>query len=348
MAAFEPSLSIEQLRSFQATAHNLSFSKAAADLHLTQPCISKHIRSLEQNLNVTLFHRSGRRVELTEAGATFLRHVLGAFQSLEKGVEALALLRGLHAGHLSIGAASTIGIYMLPQILGTFKQRFPGIEVTLQIANKAETLRRLLEGEIDLGFVGPPVKPKELETKPYLVDELVLVMAPSHRLAGGESVPARELREEVFILRERGSGTREIMEEELSKAGIEIQKFMELGSTEAIKQAVAANLGVSIISRFTITLETITGRLRSAHIPDLKLHRQLYVAFRRERSLSWPALEFLRFVEQAALPDAAQPSSVSRQPRGRAAKATPARGKRGLRQGSPSSSRKTLTQRGGH
>jgi DNA-binding transcriptional LysR family regulator len=339
MAALEPSLSVEQLRSFQATARNLSFSKAAADLHVTQPCVSKHIRGLEEILDVTLFHRSGRRVELTEAGDTFLRHVQMAFQSLERGVEALALLRGLQAGHLSIGAASTIGIYMLPQILGTFKQRFPGIEVTLQISNKAETLRRLLNGEIDLGFVGPPVKPKELEKKPYLVDELVLVMAPSHRLAGAESVPAKELQEEVFILRERGSGTREIMEEELTKAGIEIRKFMELGSTEAIKQAVAANLGVSIISRFAIALEAITGRLRSAHIPDLRLHRQLYVVFRRERFLSWTALEFLRFVEQATLSDGEPSRPVSGRQRGRAPSAavvrrpatTFAQGERGAR-----------------
>ncbi len=318
MAIVEPSLSVEQLRSFQATARHLSFSKAAVDLHLTQPCISKHIRSLEQILDVSLFHRSGRKVELTEAGETFLRHVQMAFQSLEKGVEALALLRGLHTGHLSIGAASTIGTYMLPQILGAFKQRFPGIEVTLQIANKAGTLRRLLNGEIDLGFVGPPVKPKELEKKPYLVDELVLVMAPTHRLAGAASVPARELKEEVFILRERGSGTREIMEEELAKAGIEIKKFMELGSTESIKQAVAANLGVSIISRFAITLEAVTGRLCSAHIPDLRLHRQLYVVFRRERFLSWTALEFLRFVEQTALTGGEQLRMVPRRRRARA------------------------------
>jgi DNA-binding transcriptional LysR family regulator len=318
MAIVEPSLSVEQLRSFQATARQLSFSKAAADLHLTQPCISKHIRSLEQILDVSLFHRSGRKVELTEAGETFLRHVQMAFQSLEKGVEALALLRGLQTGRLSIGAASTIGTYMLPQILGAFKQRFPGIEITLQIANKAGTLQRLLNGEIDLGFMGPPVKPKELEKKPYLVDELVLVMAPTHRLAGAGSVPARELKEEVFILRERGSGTREIMEEELAKAGIEIKKFMELGSTESIKQAVAANLGVSIISRFAITLEAVTGRLCSAHIPDLKLHRQLYVVFRRERFLSWTALEFLRFVEQTALTGGEQLRMVPRRGRSRA------------------------------
>lgn len=281
-----------QLKSFLAVAKHRNFSRASEELHLTQPCISKQIKALEDFLEIKLFHRLGRSIQLTEAGEVLLFQAQRALKSLEEAKEAIADLKGLERGHLRISAASTIGIYMLPGALGLFKARYPGIEISLTITNKEQVLHNVLSYESELGFVGPPIRYPELAKEKYLMDELVLVVAPGHRLADRETVPVREIVEEVFILREKGSGTREIMEEELTRLGISLKKAMELGSTEAIKQAVAADLGVSIISKYAITLEVMIGCLSAAHIPELNLKRQLYVIWHQEKVPSGAAQAF--------------------------------------------------------
>lgn len=293
-------MNFSQLRAFLAVVDRQSVSKATDDLALTQSAISRQIQSLEQSLGMRLFVRQGRSLILTDAGRIVLEYGRRIFRVLSEAQDALDGLKGLKRGHLRIGAASTIGTYLLPEPLGAFKGLYPGIEITLEIANKAETLRRLLAQEIDVGFVGPPIGAPGLVSEEYLTDELVLITAPAHPLAGSPSVTARDLADEVFIMRERGSGTREIMEEELVRSGLEIRKVMELGSTEAIKQAVAANLGVSLVSRYAITLEILTGRLCSAHVTDLRLTRQLYALYHRQGPLTWAALAFLEFLRAGA------------------------------------------------
>ena len=285
-------MNFAQLKAFLAVARHGSFSKAAETLYLTQPAISKQVQALEELVGTRLFDRLGRSILLTQAGNILHNHAHVAFQTLEEARETIAQLRGLQRGHLRISAASTIGTYMLPQPLGELKARYPGIEISLAITNKARVVQQVLSHEVELGFVGPPVEPAELEREEYLLDELVLIMAPTHRLAHQESVAVAELVEEVFILREQGSGTREIMEEELARVRVSLKKAMELGSTEAIKQAVAANLGVSIVSKFAISLEMQKGRLAVAKLPDLNLRRQLFIIYHRGRTLSPAAEEF--------------------------------------------------------
>jgi DNA-binding transcriptional LysR family regulator len=198
---------------------------------------------------------------------------------------------------------------MLPEPLGELKARYPGIEISLAITNKAQVIQQVLDHEVELGFVGPPVEPAELEREEYLLDELVLIMAPTHRLGHEESVAVGELAEEVFILREQGSGTREIMEEELARARVSLKKAMELGSTEAIKQAVAANLGVSIVSKFAISLEMQQGRLAVAKLPDLNLRRQLFIIYHRGRTLSPAAEEFCSLLRRSVIGRRKSPSA---------------------------------------
>ena len=248
-----------------------------------------------------LFDRVGRSILLTQAGNILHDHAHIAFRTLEEARETINQLRGLQRGHLRISAASTIGTYMLPQPLGELKAQFPGIEISLAITNKAWVVQQVLNHEVELGFVGPPIEPAELEMEEYLLDELVLIMAPTHRLAREESVGVAELAEEVFILREQGSGTREIMEEELGRVRVNLKKAMELGSTEAIKQAVAANLGVSIVSKFAISLETLQGRLAVARLPELNLRRQLFVIHHGGRTLSPAAQEFCSLLRRSAV-----------------------------------------------
>jgi DNA-binding transcriptional LysR family regulator len=294
-------MNLSQLKAFLAVAQDRSFSRAAEKLYLTQPAVSKQIQALEEALGMRLFDRVGRSILLTQAGNILHDHAHIAFRTLEEARETINQLRGLQRGHLRISAASTIGTYMLPQPLGELKAQFPGIEISLAITNKARVVQQVLSHEVELGFVGPPVEPAELEMEEYLLDELVLIMAPTHRLAQEESVGVAELVEEVFILREQGSGTREIMEEELGRVRVNLKKAMELGSTEAIKQAVAANLGVSIVSKFAISLEILQGRLAVARLPELNLRRQLFVIHHGGRTLSPAAEEFCSLLRRSAV-----------------------------------------------
>lgn len=289
-------MNFDHLRTFLAVARREGISKALEELPLTQSAVSRQIQNLEETLGVELFVRRGRSLVLTEAGQILQEYATRAFQLLAEAREAIEGLKGLVRGHLRISAASTIGIYMLPEVLGHFRVRYPGIEISLSITNKEQVLRHLLAASSDLGFVGPPVRFPELATEEYMEDELVLIVSPHHRLANREVVPARELSEEVFILREKGSGTREIMEEELRRTGISLRHAMELGSTEAVKQAVSANLGVSIVSTYTVTQEVMLGRLCTVRISGLNLRRRLYLVYPRSMPLSPAAQAFRAFL----------------------------------------------------
>lgn len=289
-------MNFSHLRTFMTVAKREGISKATEELALTQSAVSRQIQSLEESLGVELFVRRGRSLSMTEAGRILLEYGARAFQVLAEAREAIDGLRGLVRGHLRISAASTIGIYMLPEVLGEFKALHPGIEISLSITNKEQVLRQLAGGSADLGFVGPPLRSPELAREDYVEDELVLIVSPHHRLAQREAVPARELSEDIFILREKGSGTREIMEEELRQAGISLRHAMELGSTEAVKQAVAASLGVSIVSTHAVTQEVMLGRLCTVRISGLNFRRQISLIYPRNTPLSPVAEAFRRFL----------------------------------------------------
>jgi len=291
-------LNLDQLRSFWVVAERGNISHATKLLALTQSAISRQIQALERGLGVRLFAREGRTMSLTDAGRILREHARQVFHAVEQAREAVDAVKGLERGHLRVGAASTIGTYLLPGPLGAFKRAHPAIDIILEVANKARTLERLLTGEIDLGFVGPPIDSRDLAAEEWMTDDLGLITAPSHPLAGSPRVRTRDLVSQVFIVREPGSGTREIVEEELARAGVEIRRTMEMGSTEAIKQAVAAGLGVSIVSRYAVTLETLTGRLWFAPVSDLRLVRQLYAVHHRRRPLSRTSAAFLELLRE--------------------------------------------------
>ncbi|MFQ5839814.1 MAG: selenium metabolism-associated LysR family transcriptional regulator [Candidatus Methylomirabilales bacterium] len=293
-------MTLQQLRSFLTVEKYGSFSRASRELNLTQPCISKQIKALEEDVGSQLFYRLGRSVQLTESGEILHRYAQHVFQSIEDAQEAVDDLRGLHRGHLHISAASTMGIYTLPQALGEFKQLHPGVEIALDVTNKGRVLRQILDHEADLGFVGPPVRSSKLKREPYQADELFLIVSPSHRFAHDDRVSIYDLTEETFIVREPGSGTREILDEELTRLHVRLARAMELPSTEAIKRAVAANLGIAVVSKYAITLEIMTGRLCALEVKELNLRRQLYVIYHEDRPLKRVAQQFLTLVRQTA------------------------------------------------
>jgi DNA-binding transcriptional LysR family regulator len=289
-------VTLTQLRTFLVVARHQTISHATRDLALTQSAVSRQILGLEASLGVQLFARRGRRLQLTEAGQTLQDHAKRALQVMTDARNAIDSIKGLVRGHLRIAAASTIGIYVLPRILGAFKIRHPGVEVSLSITNKQQVMRGLLASSWELGFVGPPVPFPDLAVQEYVRDEMVLIVSPRHRLGSRTSVSARQLEGEPFILREKGSGTREIIESEMRRVHVELREAMEFGSTEAVKEAVAANLDISVVSAHAVTQEVALGRLRTVRISDLNLRHAFCLLHLKSVPMSPAAGAFRRLL----------------------------------------------------
>jgi DNA-binding transcriptional LysR family regulator len=233
----------------------------------------------------------------------------------EEARVALEELKGLESGLLVVGASATIGIYLLPEVVGEFRKRHPGIKVSLRVGNKRHTIERLLDNELDFGLVAGPVIEPALTAEPYLDDELVVIVSPQHRFAREPIVYPGELRRETFLVREQGSGTQELMEERLAQLGIEPADTMQLGSTEAIKQAVAANLGISVASRYSVEAELAGGRLSTANVPALTLQRRLLLLHHKDKRLSKTAVAFRLLLQELSVRQLERAEeAISRQP----------------------------------
>lgn len=290
----------QRIRVFHAVANQLSYSKAALELGISQPAVSFHIRGLEQELGLSLFERVGKQISLTTAGRLLAEDAARMLLLEEEARIALTELAGLDRGVLVVGASATIGIYLLPEVLGTFRQRHPSVRVNLKLGNKARTIERLRDNEVDFGLVAGPVRETDLVCEPYLGDELIPIVAPAHRFARQGRVTAAELRSEVFLMRERGSGTQQRLEEQLFQMGIQPAETMQLGSTEAIKQSVAANLGISVASRYAVRTEIASGRLAQADIPGLVIMRDLLLVHHKDKRLSRAAIAFRHLLHDMA------------------------------------------------
>jgi DNA-binding transcriptional LysR family regulator len=296
----------QRIRVFQAVARHLSFSRAAESLSISQPGVTFHIKALEREYGTPLLERIGKRLFLTDAGRTLLGYANRVTLLEEEARVAIEELKGLQSGLLVVGASATIGIYLLPEVVGEFRNRHPGIKVSLRVGNKRHTLERLMNNELDFGLVAGPVVDDALIGEPYLTDELVVIVAPAHRYSTADVVHPGELRRETFLVREPGSGTQELMEERLAHLRIAPADTMQLGSTEAIKQAVAANLGISIASRYSVQAELAGGRLCAANVPALKMQRQLLLLHHRDKRLTKTAIAFRLLLQELAVRQQAQ------------------------------------------
>lgn len=255
-------LNFHQLRVFHTAAAQLSFSRAAEQLLISQPAVSAHIRDLERALGGALFERKAGRLRLTELGTVVYaqaERVFAAAAGLQAAVEAV---HGLRGGRLVIGASTTSGEYVLPRVLGRFSERYPNVELHLDIANTARVLERVRRHELDLALVGEQVSDPGLASQPVLQDEIAVVASPRHHLARRGRLTPAALQGVAVVWREPGSATRKAAEATLAALGIEVRPRMELGSNEAVKQAVAANLGLGFISCLAIAAETAAGYLR--------------------------------------------------------------------------------------
>lgn len=238
---------------FNSVANNLSFTRAAEELYTSQPSVSMQIKKLEEYLAVSLFEQLGKKTVLTEAGTTLFLYSQKIFSLIDEGVHAIEELKGCHKGRLLIGASTTPGVYLLPKILGNFKSIYPGIVPRLEIANSQRIVEMVNTNKLDIGIIGEEIIcPPELHVEPWLKDELFLVVPDKHSWVNKASVQVRDLENEQFIFRERGSSTRSIIENILTNHALKVRIALELNNTEAVKQAVSAGLGLSIVSGFSV------------------------------------------------------------------------------------------------
>ncbi len=268
-------LNLHLVRLFAAVVAEGGFSRAALVLHVSQPAVTKGVRELERQLGTALLDRTKRIITLTPAGEILYRHARQIMSATRDAELELDQLRGLATGRLHIGASSTIGIYLLPTMLGQFQARYPHVQLFLDIGNTHEIAERLNAATLDVAFVEGPVSKEQFHVTPWRADQLVVIAPAGHPLAGLPAVPVERVLTEPFVLREPGSGSRQVIETALQARGISLTVRMELGSTEAIKQIVAAGLGLAIVSRVTIATEVAMGRLTVLDVPELTLSRTL-------------------------------------------------------------------------
>jgi DNA-binding transcriptional LysR family regulator len=289
-----------RLQVFHAVAKHLSFTKAAEALFMTQPAVTFQIRQLEEHFDTRLFDRAHGRIALTPAGQVALEYaerILGMSAELDTRLKEMS---GLVAGPLLIGASTTIAEFLLPQILGEFKSRFPGVVPRLFVANSEAVQARIAERTLDLGFIEGESHLPSLVTDVCCDDELQVVCAPGHPLAKAKSVTPRTLTEHAYITREPGSGTREVIDLYLQKAGVPpdtMQVVMELGSPEALKGLVATGLGFAIMSRTTVAKETQLGQLLCIPLSP-RLTRHMAVVYPKERFHSRLVNGFVQFAKE--------------------------------------------------
>ncbi len=289
-------LNLHQLEVFQAVARHLNFSRAAEELNLSQPAVSMHVKQLEENLGLSLFEKVGRRVHLTDAGRHLYEYSERIFALIEETIQCMEDVKGVHRGNLRVAADTTAGVYVVPSYLGAFRRAYPGVNVALEVSNRANVSRRLLLNEVDLAVMGQIPPEEDLCAETFLANELVVIAATTHPLARRRAIPVQDLAGESFLQREAGSGTRATVERFFNAAGVQIHVGMELGSNSAIKQAVANDLGIAVVSRHAVELEVAAGRLTILDVQGFPLLRHWHVVHRRSKHLPPAALAFKRFL----------------------------------------------------
>ena len=288
-------LTLQQLKLFEAVARNSSFTRAAEEMCLTQPAVSIQVKRLEEQVGLPLFEQVGKKIFMTTAG----RELYGASRDILARVSELAGavedLKGVVKGRLQLAMVSTTE-YFMPRLLGAFLQQFPEVEPRLKFTNRANVVQRLLNNDDDFVVMGQIPEGNQLESSPFLENVLVVVAPPKHPLAGQTNVSLEQLSHERFLSREQGSGTRMVFERELVRHGLTIEPYIELGSSEAIKQGVMAGLGIGILSLHSLTLELTAGALVVLNVEGFPQRRRWYAVHLKGKRLSLVARTFLEFI----------------------------------------------------
>lgn len=289
---------LRQLEVFSAIARLGSFTRAAEELFLTQPTVSMQIKKLTEAVGLPLFEQIGKRVHLTEAGRELYETSRDIFDRWSRLEMAIADLKGLKQGHLRIAVVTTAK-YFTPRLLGTFCQKYPGIDASLKVTNRERVLERLEHNQDDLYVIGQPPEDIAVEHRPFLANPLVVIAPHDHALVSQDRIPLTRLVAEPFVMREPGSGTRMALERLLQQHGLSIKVRMELGSNEAIKHAVASGLGVSVLSRYTLAADPAANDLAVLNVEGFPIQRQWYVVYPAGKQLSVVAQAFLTHLQES-------------------------------------------------
>jgi DNA-binding transcriptional LysR family regulator len=306
---------LDQLRILRAIASEGSFKKAADSLYVTQPAVSLQIQNLEKQLDVALFDRGGRKAQLTEAGHLLLSYCDRILSQCQEACRALDDLHNLKGGSLIVGASQTTGTYLMPRMIGLFRQKYPDVSVQLQVHSTRRTAWGVANGQVDLAIIGgelPPDLNDLLQVVPYANDELALVLPPKHPLSRLPELTKEDLYRLGFVCLDAQSTTRKMVDQLLSRSKLDVGRMkieMELNSFEAIKNAVQSGLGAAFLPVVSIERELASGSLHRPQVSDLQVRRQLKLISHPARYCSRAAEAFRKEV----LPVFASPESPLRQ-----------------------------------
>jgi LysR family transcriptional regulator, low CO2-responsive transcriptional regulator len=285
-------MNLHQLELFVAVAEHGSYTRAAEALYISQPSVSARIRDLEASLGQQLFEQVGRRIYLTDAGQELLERAETILQQVAEARRALDEIQGLQRGSLRVVATTTVGSYVLPALLGRFHRVYPGIALALDVTNWSRAVELLRRGRMDLAVLGPTEEMDDMDVTDFMHNELVVAAAPTHPLAGRRQISFAELATYPVLVREEGSGTRADTERLFADHGLRPIVAMELRHSAAIKQGVAAGLGVALLSRQALGLHLATGTLVTLDVEGLPMRREWHIVHLRGRRLPRAAAAF--------------------------------------------------------
>lgn len=291
-------MTLAQLHTFQTVARLNSFSRAAEELHLSQPAVSAQVVALENALKVKLFDRVGKKISLAESGHAVLsaaEEILDRVADLQRE---LTDLRELKSGKLCIGASQVVGVYLLPELLGRFRLQYPAIDLTMRVESARRVVDMLLANELDVAIVGegPLITDDRIAVKHILNDEMIVIVPGQHILAQRKTIKAAHLREMPFLLPRKDSASSTSVLEQLAAKGVALNSVMELGNVGAVKRAVEAGLGIAIVSRYAVMHELADGRLKSVHLAGMKLERHISLCWHHGKRFSRPTTAFINFI----------------------------------------------------
>lgn len=297
-------LNFHQLHIFYTVAERGSFSAAAQALHMTQPAVTMQVQSLEDYFGTKLLQRSTKRIDLTEAGRALMPFAMRSIELIRETDAHMSKFTKQLKGRLQLGSSLTIGEYILPRLLGPFGQEYPHIAISMKVMNTSQILEDILGHQLNFGLVEAPVHHPDIHTEAVMSDELLLVVDKAHPLATATEVSIADAIAYPFVLREQGSGTRSVMEEQMRSHDIDPSKLkivMELGSTGAVKSAVEAGLGISFLSASSVKHEVALGLIRTIPLTDISFKRQFYSIYLKSALLPISAVTFLTFLRERDL-----------------------------------------------
>ena len=292
-------VTFRQLSVFTSVARHLSFTQAAKELHLSQPAVSMQVKQMEEQVGLPLFEQMGKQTYLTGVGIEMFHYSRAIGQLLTEAEEVINEIKGAHRGRITISVASTANNFV-PTLLGTFHESFPDITVSLDVTNRETLLEQLEQNEVDLVVMGQPPKEMDLEAGAFMENPLVVIAPPDHPLAGEKNIPMSRMEDEIFLTRERGSGTRGAIERFFEQHDVRLSTGMEIASNEAIKQSVQAGLGLGLLSKHTLDMELALNKLAILDVEDFPIVRHWYVMHRKGKRLSPVAQAFKQFLLEEA------------------------------------------------